>query len=114
MLENRDVVGPLKVLVSRLVSGNFGDLEKAGQLGNATAADLAEAICSYPDKLSMPPQSAFDDLDIYEGKGELQPTWFIDFDLWADGSKSQLTLVVMVRVDAMGKLTLSVRDCRVM
>jgi hypothetical protein len=57
-----------------------------------TAEQMAQAIHDYPGRLTLPPNSAYQVMEVYEhdnGSGAI-----LDFFLWVDGEPSELMIQI--------------------
>ena len=88
----------VKRVVSLLVRGDFDALERMKMLGPSTKNEYASALECYlrgREALREPPTEAFDSLDIYNTAEKNK--WRVDFDLWTDGGRSDLTAQIYVQ-----------------
>lgn len=72
----------VKRLVHDLVSNNFGAIVPDGRGGGCTEEELKAAVDGYPGRLTMPPEAAFEKLDIIRRVSIEDPTFHVDFDMW--------------------------------
>lgn len=101
-------------LIFDLVSGDYEKLINDGRIGRLNKDEIFEAINSYPGKITMPPLKAFDDFDIYEVKNASKEKWTLDFDLWYDNERSDLTLGATIERTEAGNLNISIDDIHVL
>lgn len=87
----------LKVLVIDLVNGNYNDLIKDGRIVRLTEDEIKNVITSYRGQLTLPPEDAYDLVEIYQVNNSNQ--YAVDFDLWIDNQRSDLTLSITVCLD---------------
>lgn len=79
----------LKKIVKLLTCGEYDILTKMDIQKRVLPFEIKNVIEKYPGTLSYPPESAFALFDIYEvSNNEIR----VDFDLWFDGARSDLTL----------------------
>ena len=97
-------------LVRLLVDKRYSliyDLDKGKRL---TEDEIITAIADYKGELTYPPEKAFDDLYLYaEEDNEVR----VEFDLWYDNQKSDLTLSFIASVNE-GELFFSLQDIHVL
>jgi hypothetical protein len=85
-------------VVTMLVNGDYRGLEKLSDGRRLTADQIAQGIEEYGETLVMPPDNAFEDLDIVEISALPGKQWSVHFLLWtAREGKSDLTLELTVR-----------------
>jgi hypothetical protein len=92
MIENM-----VKQIVSMLVHGELEKLEHMKMLGPSTREEYACALQQYlrgREVLCEPPPDAFSELEIDKTRGAKK--WRIDFDLWTDRGRSDLTAQIYV------------------
>ncbi len=84
----------VKKLVQLLVDGEYEKLEKMNKIGVLKANELEKGILQYGGALTLPPDEAFDEMDIFklDNPGKYCEEYFIDIELWINGCKSDLTL----------------------
>lgn len=101
---NDKIERTVRQVVSLLVDGEY---EKLAWLTNNTrlrAEHIRDAVSEYPGTLVMPPESAFNRIDMIAIKGPPPPQWSIRFDLWTlEGSRSDLS-IEMTLIDSNGEL----------
>ncbi|TFF33361.1 DUF7668 domain-containing protein [Mucilaginibacter psychrotolerans] len=87
----------IQELVRELVELKYQDIYEQDYEKITSAPAIQEAIESYGQVLTMPPNSAFENIDIYEtdNPNKIQ----VDFDLWFNNKKSDLTLSCAVYDD---------------
>jgi hypothetical protein len=94
-LDDGKIYSLLKSLVYDLVSGNFEQIEKLGKSGPFSASELKELIDEYGGKLTFPPDDDF--ANINRIKIDNEPEYAIEYELWIDNEKSDVTLSCTVR-----------------
>ena len=114
MIIKNEISKIVSQLIFDLVSGDYEKLEYDGRIGRLSKDEVSEAISSYPGKITMPPPKAFDDFDIYEVKNSSNEKWTLDFDLWYDNERSDLTLGATIERTEAGKLIISIDDIHVL
>lgn len=79
----------VKNIVELLIARDFQLLWLNDLDQRITAEEMAEAISGY-GRMTTPPANSFEDINVYltDDPNEVR----IDFDLWFDGAKSDLTL----------------------
>lgn len=84
----------VKKLVQLLVDGEYEKLEKMNKIGVLKANELEKGILQHGGVLTLPPDEAFDEMDIFklDNPRKYCEEYFIDIELWINGCKSDLTL----------------------
>lgn len=72
----------VRLIVSLLVNGEYEKLAKITNNTRLRAEHIRESIDEYPATLSVPPESAFDNIDVLEISGSSPKQWSVRFDLW--------------------------------
>ena len=93
-MNTNDVKETIRSLVKKLVEHKYEEIYHQDHDKAISVLEIQEAIDSYGQILSMPPDDAFDEIDIYETKDPSKVT--VDFDLWFNNEKSDLTLSCIV------------------
>lgn len=110
-----DIKNILKRLVTDIVNSRYSEIENRGENGRLSKRDIEHAIEDYPGCISQPPDAAYDDIyvyDIYDNKNQARK---VEFDLWFDNVRSDLTLSVDVHIDQRSmKLAISIDDIHVL
>ena len=83
-----------KQIVENLVLGNF---EKIAN-DKIKVEDIKQRISEYDGKLTTPPEIDYANLEITKFGSEPY-IYIIDYDLWIDSNKSDLTLTTIVDVE---------------
>jgi hypothetical protein len=85
-----DLLDSLNSIIGNIVIGRYDAIVNDGQSGALTELEIREAIQDYPGKPDMK-LAEVDDLNIiyYESS---QSSGIIEYELWFDGKKSDLTL----------------------
>jgi hypothetical protein len=90
---NKKLRETVRQVVGLLVQGKYDELEKLSGGVRLSASEMAQAISEYDGTFVMPPDSAFDDLDIVETEGPPPPQWYVCINLWTLGEgQSDLSL----------------------
>lgn len=81
------------MIVELLVQGDYDLLIKRSQESRLTSADLSKVINTYGRTLTLPPESAYDSLDVIQLSGSTD-TWSVRVPLWTrEEGRSDLTLM---------------------
>jgi hypothetical protein len=89
------IIPILKLLVESLVEGEYSLIQLTGRSGPYTSEQLKELVEEYGGKLTIPPDEDYKNINIIEVEDE--PEYFIEYELWVDGEKSDLTLSCTVQ-----------------
>ncbi|MGA8943303.1 MAG: hypothetical protein WB502_11420 [Thermoactinomyces sp.] len=109
------IVKELRELIENLVNKNYLNLYHAGHLGDYTPEEIDNIIKGYKGNLTLPPESAFENVYIYEVINKEKIKKFaIDFDLWFDNEQSDLTLQCDVVVKQDGNIIMEIYDIHVL
>lgn len=87
----------LKQVVSLLIDKNYDQIIQESIEKRCNPEDIQAAIESYPGKISMPPNEAFNDFELY--KVEDSDEIIIDFFLWFDNQKEDLMIKIILYLD---------------
>jgi hypothetical protein len=91
------IVEVVQLIVRDLVNGNFQELEVLSKGVRLTASEMEEAVRQYGEKLLMPPDSAFQSIDVIQVRGAEPRQWSVRFDLWTESEgQSDLSLEMTV------------------
>jgi hypothetical protein len=106
----------VREIVELLVSENYIKLENMNKIGILTANEVERAILNYGEKLTLPPNDAYDCIDIFklDNPKEFVKEFSIDFELWANNSKSDLTLSCEATVDVQDNVIVSLYSVHVL
>lgn len=106
----------VKELVELLVAGNYKTLESMNRIGCLTLEELEEAISQIGEKLTIPPESAYSKMDIFEldTPRKYSHEYSIDFNLWTNNCESDWTLSCDAVIDNNQKLIVSIYSIHVL
>ncbi|GBF07206.1 hypothetical protein DAERI_130036 [Deinococcus aerius] len=105
-----EIRAEVKALISLLVRGDIASMHRHGLFGKSDLEVIREVLESYPGEMTMPPDSAFLDFDMY---GDVKTgTFMADFPLWFDGAESDFYALIAQEEKSM-KRRLYVYDLRV-
>lgn len=83
----------LKHVILLLADKNYEALDNLSKGVRLTANDIELAASDYSGTITMPPDSAFEDLDVIEIDNSNPIAWSVRFDLWTkEGGVSDLSL----------------------
>jgi hypothetical protein len=92
-MSDQEIPSVVRRIVTMLVDGDYNGLQSLTRGRRLNADEIAEAVRVYGAKLTMPPEHAFNELDIIEVENAEPRRWSVRLDLWtADEGKSDLTL----------------------
>lgn len=103
-MDENEIKSIVHKLVRNLVNKDYLAIYEEDNRKLLTADLIEEAIIEYPGNITMPPENAFDSIDIYRiSTNEVA----IDFDLWYDNKKSDLTLSArLLKVDSINQYSI--------
>lgn len=110
MVDKTVLIPIVKEIVSRLVRHDYGAVVENDDVKRLSADEVKLAIEEYPGEITMPPDSAFEKMDIY---GKTDSWKSVDMDLWYNGSRSDLTLSVRI-FEKEGSVRYSVEDIHIL
>lgn len=96
MEEKDEILALLKPLVEDLVNGELELIKEAGRSGSYAVEELKEQLDIYGGILTAPPEMVYQNLYLYEINDE--PEWVVEYELWIEGEKSDLTLTCTVQL----------------
>ena len=80
-------------VVDLLVRGEYKKLEALSGTHRLTAMELREAVEGYGRRLTMPPSSSFENMNVIEINNSNPRQWYVGVDLWTvEEGRSDLTL----------------------
>jgi hypothetical protein len=88
------IISLLRQVVSQLVQRSYQAVYNADHAKLLSLVEIEQAVESYPGAMTMPPEENF--YDYYEYGQEVDTDRLIEFDLWFDNSKSDLTLSMTI------------------
>ncbi|TAA72667.1 DUF7668 domain-containing protein [Planococcus salinarum] len=94
--EKEEILALLISLVKDLVNGKLKLIVETGRSGPYTVEELKEQLVDYGGTLTASPETDYKNLDLYEIDDK--PEWMLEYELWVDGEKSDLTLTCTVRL----------------
>jgi hypothetical protein len=101
-------------LVLDLIDGNFSKLVESGEAGRLTAYEIQNVLNEYGGTLSIPPEEAYNDMEILLVENAHESTWVADFDLWVNNKRSDLTLSCTIIESENGELKIAIDDLHVL
>jgi hypothetical protein len=106
----------VKEIVELLVNQEYIKLQNTDKIGVLTANEVEQAILDYGEKLTIPPDDAFNEMDIFklDNPQKFVEEYSIDFELWTNKSRSDLTLSCDATVDEQGNVNVTLYSIRVL
>ncbi|QKM57853.1 DUF7668 domain-containing protein [Burkholderia glumae] len=114
-MTDADIKSAVSEIVSLLAREDFDALDRRGALATGSKESLKNVVADYlrgARRLSMPPYSMYDGLDVYETRDPKRRR--VDFDLWVDGERSDLTAQIYVEEAPSGTVSARLYDIRVL
>jgi hypothetical protein len=109
------LIAPVRQIVELLVNKNYDEIARMTNENRLSSAELRQAVADYGRKLTTPPDSAWDQLDVIEVRDRDQPTYSVRFDLWADGKRSDLSVeITLEEMSSDGKFRVELDDLHVL
>jgi hypothetical protein len=81
---NSAIVHAIRRVVSLLVSGDYRTIEKLTAATRLDAEVISRAIYEYGHTLVVPPDSAFENLDVIEVHESTPKRWSVRVNLWTE------------------------------
>lgn len=106
----------IKELVELLVNEEYEKLEKMNRIGVLKANELEEAILQYGERLTLPTDESFDEMDIFklDNPQKYCEEYSIDFELWTNDCKSDLTLSCEATVNEKNEVNVTIYSVHVL
>lgn len=90
-------------------------LESLSRGRRLTADEMDQAIRDYGKKLVLPPDDAFENLDVIKVEAAQPPTWSVVFDLWTEREgRSDLSLELTLTDIGNEELGIEIDDIHVL
>ena len=109
-MEKETVLNAVKDIVLNLIWKNYREVVEKDTMKLIPAKELQIAIEEYPGSITMPPDNAFDKMDIYVINDK---TIAVDMDLWYDDKQSDLTLSCKIMENG-GKIGYSIENVHIL
>jgi hypothetical protein len=98
MSEHIKIKATVHLIATMLVHADYDNLENLTDGRRLTATEIVEGVREYGRTLVMPPENAFDNLDVIEVEGANPREWSVNLNLWtAEEGQSDLTLELTLR-----------------
>lgn len=88
------------------------EIEQSLIQNDLPSEEIKETLATYlkdGDKVTPAPEEYMDSIKIIQVKNQPQLTWHVDFDLWVNNIRSNLTLLVLLSDDN-GKIKAEIQD----
>jgi hypothetical protein len=96
-MEINKIISLLEPLVRNLINKEYDFIYQSGMSGEYTAQEIEDFINEYGGVLTDPPDEDYENIEIYEIDDE--PEYVIEYELWVDNEKSDLTLSATIRIE---------------
>lgn len=104
----------IKNIESALVSKNYDKAISDSVESRLTAEEVKNTVESYGGEITTAPDEYFRELYPIEIKNSAPTRYALDFDLWVNGKRSDLTLSLTLIPDKEGNFSVSVDDLYVL
>lgn len=103
-------------LVELLVNEEYEKLERMNKIGVLKSDELKSAILQYGERLTFPPDESFDEMDIFklDNAQKDYEEYSVDFELWTNDYKSDLTLSCEVTVNEKNEVNVTIYSIHVL
>jgi hypothetical protein len=109
-MEKDKVKNTLSHMINLFVAKKYSQLYNTDHKKRINEKEIEDAISDFGGDLTYPPKEAFDNFDIYEVSSN---EFSVDFDLWVNNNKSDLTLECTI-YDLGGKYVYSIDNIHVL
>jgi hypothetical protein len=82
----------LKKVETLLKEGRYSELSSENSQSSLSTEEIENAILDYGGQITPAPESYFNQLTAIKIKGSQVAMWHIDYDLWINGERSDLTV----------------------
>ena len=111
---NERLKRPIRQVIEHLVAGEYGELATLTMGHRLTAQEMARALRDYGRTLAVPPDDAFDLMDVVEVRDAQPRQWSVTMPLWTrEEGRSDLSIVVTLIADA-GHFRIELDDIHVL
>jgi hypothetical protein len=90
-MKKQNIVKQIRYLNTLLVKKDYQEIVNNDFEKKVSIEGLKEAVQAYGGSITMPPEWAYQEVDIYENKNTTNKV-AVDFKIWVDGEQSDLTL----------------------
>ncbi|MBU6952489.1 hypothetical protein [Hahella sp. HN01] len=109
-----NIIGLLESLVVLLVNSKFSEIVARNENGRLSQSEIEAALREYPGLISLPPESAYSSVCVYDIYDDVTEARRIEFDLWYDGEVSDLNLSAEIKKNSSGELVITIEDIHVL
>jgi hypothetical protein len=97
-IEYSRIADSIRPIIALLVEGEFESLVQRCPDSRLTASELRTTVLQYNRTLVLPPNDAFDKLDVVEVQNSQPQQFSVRFDLWTkEEGRSDLTIELTLR-----------------
>lgn len=94
---NEQLKQPIQHIIEYLVAGKYAELETLTKGRRLSAQEIAKAINDYGRRLVLPPNHAFELMNVVEVRNAQPPKWSIAMPLWTrEEGRSDLSVEVTI------------------
>jgi len=113
-IETREkIIRLAKKIESDLIAGKFNQIVSEYEC-DITEADIREMLNKYSKPLFLTPDNEINNVKIIKIKTDEKNTWAVDWDLWTEKGRSDLTLLLDVTKETDGRFVAHILDIHVM
>jgi len=94
-MKRSQITEVMKYINNLLISKNYNELVNEDYQKQLTSEEIEKAFEDYGGNVTFPPDEAFESYDIFWGEDKNEIA--VDFDLWIDNEKSDLTMNCFIR-----------------
>lgn len=110
-MEVSRIIKLVRFVVDHLCAKEYEKLVDFDFMKRLSASEIKTAIEEYAGVLSLSPETGYHDIDYYRGNDKSEVN--LDFDLWFDNQKSDLTLKVKI-INRESEYIYAILDIRVL
>jgi hypothetical protein len=94
---NQQLKQPIQIVMEHLVAGTCSELETITRQKRLNASEMAIAISSYGRKFVLPPEYAYEFMEVVQIRNADPPQWFVEMALWThEEGRSDLSIEVTI------------------
>ena len=94
---NTQLKEPVRRIIELLANQKYSELESLTKGVRLSAQDIAEAVAAYKRIIVVPPENAYDLMDVVEVRGSKPKKWSVTMPLWTkEEGRSDLSIELTI------------------
>jgi hypothetical protein len=94
---NEELRRPVREVMELLAAGSYAEVERLTKRVRLTAQEMETVIRDYGRRLVVPPEGAFEFMDVVEVRNADPPSWSVTMPLWTrEEGRSDLSLELTI------------------